>query len=391
MIQVAHLVAGNKVSLTFRDEVGGADWVGSETQMRDSYSAGFLRVILKVTLSVVGGLVTNDLDRVLVGTNGTIRTKTKEDRLDDILWQNLKGRVVINAEIGDIVHDANSKSFLGLILGKFVKDTLDHCRGEILGRKAIPSATEQGHLLAGRSAIQNTSCQGINNILEERFANGTRFLGAVEHCDFLDGRGDDAQEVFDREGAIEAHNHHTHFFAVSVEVFGDFCGSFRAGAHNHDHTVRVRCAMIFHDLVFATGKVSKAFHFFFHDPNALVIIAVDRLASLEVHVGILGSTADHGRVRSQGAFSMRDDHVFINEGAQIVVGEAFDFINLVRGAEAIKEVHEWDTGSQGCSCGNRSSILGFLCRVGGNQTPTSLAYSHHILVVAKNGKCLGSQ
>jgi len=83
--------------------------------------------------------------------------------------------------------------------------------------------------------------------------------------------------------------------------------------------------MIFHDLVFATGKVSKAFHFFFHDPNALVIIAVDRLASLEVHVGVLRSTTDHRRIRGQGAFSMRDDHVFINEGAQIVVGEAFRF------------------------------------------------------------------
>jgi len=153
---------------------------------------------------------------------------------------------------------------------------------------------------------------------------------------------------------------------MTIQVFGNFSGSLRAGAHDHDHAVCVGSAVIFHDLVFATGQVCKAFHFLFNDANALVIVAVNRLTTLEVHIRILGRTTDYGGIRGQGALAMRNDHIFIHNGAKIVVGKTFDLVDLVGSAEAVKEMDKRYTGAQARSRSNRSGILGFLGRVGGN-------------------------
>ena len=359
-------MASDKVSFARGDEVGSANWLWTESQMRNGDGAGFLRVILKVALGVVGGLITNDLDRVLVRTDSAIGTETKEDRLDHVVFQDLERGVVINTEVGDIIYDTDGEAVLGLILGKLVEDALDHRWGEILGRKTITTTGNQRHLLAGRSALQNARRQSIDDILEERLTDGTGFLGAVEHSNFLDAGGDHAQEVFNGEWPVKAHNHHTHFFAMTIQVFGNFSGSLRAGAHDHDHAVCVGSAVIFHDLVFAAGQVCKAFHFLFNDANALVIVAVNRLTTLEVHIGVLGRTADYGGIRGQGALAMRNDHIFIHNGAQIFVGKTFDLVDLVGGAEAVKEMDKRYTGAQARSCRNRGGILGFLGRVGGD-------------------------
>ena len=63
---------------------------------------------------------------------------------------------------------------------------------------------------------------------------------------------------------------------------------------------------------------------------------------------------------------MRNDHIFIHNGAQIFVGKTFDLVDFVGGAEAVKEMDKRYTGAQARSCRNRGGILGFLGRVGGD-------------------------
>ena len=50
--------------------------------MRHCETTGFLGVIVKVSLCIKIRLVTDDLDCSLVGTNGTVGTKTPELALD---------------------------------------------------------------------------------------------------------------------------------------------------------------------------------------------------------------------------------------------------------------------------------------------------------------------
>ena len=71
-IHKAHLVAANEVGFAIGDQVGSVDGLGTEAQVRNGNRAGFLRVVLKVTLGIIGGLITDDLDRVLVRADGAV-------------------------------------------------------------------------------------------------------------------------------------------------------------------------------------------------------------------------------------------------------------------------------------------------------------------------------
>ena len=75
--QVSGVVAGHKVSLL--DIVGGLDGLlRAEAQVADGDAAGLLGVILEVGLRLQVGVVTDDLDGVLVGADGAVRAQTPE-------------------------------------------------------------------------------------------------------------------------------------------------------------------------------------------------------------------------------------------------------------------------------------------------------------------------
>ena len=69
-------MAGNKVSLVY--EVSGLNGAFAETQVRNGYAARFLGVICKVSLRIHIGMVADDLDGVLVCTDGTVRAESPE-------------------------------------------------------------------------------------------------------------------------------------------------------------------------------------------------------------------------------------------------------------------------------------------------------------------------
>ena len=77
---VGRIVAGYEVCLV--DQVGGLDRRLTETQVRHGNTAGLLGVIIKVSLSVHVGIVTDDLNGVLVCTYGTVSAQTPELAVD---------------------------------------------------------------------------------------------------------------------------------------------------------------------------------------------------------------------------------------------------------------------------------------------------------------------
>ena len=69
-------MAGNKVSLI--NIVGALYGLVAETEVRNCNTAGFLRVILEVSLNIFIGMVAYNLNRVFVCTNGTVSAETPE-------------------------------------------------------------------------------------------------------------------------------------------------------------------------------------------------------------------------------------------------------------------------------------------------------------------------
>ena len=69
-------MAGNKVSL--RNVISRFDRLVTKTQVRYGQATRFLRIIIEIALSKHVGVVTDDFNGVLVGTNGTICAKAPE-------------------------------------------------------------------------------------------------------------------------------------------------------------------------------------------------------------------------------------------------------------------------------------------------------------------------
>ena len=141
---------------------------------------------------------------------------------------------------------------------------------------------------------------------------------------------------------------------------GGLFGSFRAGAHHHDHTLGIRGADIIEQVVLAPGQPGEFIHGLLDDAGGGLVIRVDRLAALEVNVRVLGGAAQLGTVGGQGPVAVFLDEFFIDHRAQVVIGELLDLVDFVRGAEAIEEVQEGHARFEGGGRGNQRHIVGFL-------------------------------
>jgi hypothetical protein len=112
-LEQAELVAGDEVRAL--DEVGRADGLGTEAQVRDGDRPGLLGVVDEVALGEQVRALADDLDRRLVGADGAVRAEPEEHRLD------LAGRAGVaefgvdrQAQVGDVVVDADREVLLGL-------------------------------------------------------------------------------------------------------------------------------------------------------------------------------------------------------------------------------------------------------------------------------------
>ena len=79
-VEKPELVAANDIGRSH--EVGGADGIRPEAQMRLGLRTRFLRVVDEVALGVQPFFGPQDLDRVLVRADRSVRTQPEEDRPD---------------------------------------------------------------------------------------------------------------------------------------------------------------------------------------------------------------------------------------------------------------------------------------------------------------------
>ena len=88
-------------------------------------TAGLLGVVLEVALRVLIGVVTDDLDGVLVGANGTIGTQAVELAGDRAGGSRVDLLADGQGSSGHIVVDADGEVVLGSFVSQVIKDRLD--------------------------------------------------------------------------------------------------------------------------------------------------------------------------------------------------------------------------------------------------------------------------
>ena len=126
-VQVSLNVASHEVRCGH--QIGRADGRVAKTQVRAGEATRLLRVVREVSLAILVGGVADDLHRVLVGTNGTIGTKTVELSLE---------------------HTLATECHLFNLRQRGERHVVDDTHGEVVLRLGKSKVVEHGDDLGGR-------------------------------------------------------------------------------------------------------------------------------------------------------------------------------------------------------------------------------------------------
>src|SRR6202140_2587041 len=154
------------------NQIGGANWQRAKPQMRDRHGARLLRVIDEVALRVIPSLLADNLDGVLVCADRTVGPEAVENRADGVRALGGKSGIVFEAGMRDVVVNANREMIARRGTIELVENGLGHGRRELLRRQPVTPANN--------TEVAPYFGKGSDNIEVERFANASRFLGAIQ-------------------------------------------------------------------------------------------------------------------------------------------------------------------------------------------------------------------
>ena len=375
-VHVALHVAGHEVGGVH--QIGGTNGVIAETQVRASEAARLLRVVREVSLAILVGGFADDLDGVLVGSHRTVGSESVEFGLEHAL--SAEADFLFRGEGGEghVVDNADGEVVLGFVEREVLIDRHDLCRSGVVGSESVASAHDEGGIF--------TAVVGILDVEIEGFSAGSGFFGAVEHGNARGRGGHSGEEVLDREGAIEVHADHADLFSLFAEVVDGFASSFGGRTHENDHAVGFGIAVVVEQAVFATGDAADFLHVLLHRFGHCLIEGVGCLAVCEEGFGVFGRASCYGVLGREGTFAEFAQRLAVHQRAEVFGVEAFDLLDLVRGAETVEEVDERHAGLDGSQVGHAGQVHHFLHRTFGEHGKAGLACRHDVLVIAEDAQ-----
>jgi len=375
---VGRIVAGDEIRRG--DRVFAGDRLVAETQVRNGDAAGLLRVVDEVGLHVLVGVVADDLDRVLVRTDGAVAAETPEHARGGAGRLGDNDFVDRQRQVGDVVVDADGE-VVRILAVEMLVNRIDHRRGEFLAGETVTAADD------GDAA----AFEGGLDIEVERLAEAARLLAAGEDGDLLDRLRQRLDQRFGRERTVEADLDQAELLALAVQVADRFFDGFATGTHRKDDLVGIRGSDIVEEVVAAAGGFSDLVHVFLNDARKSVVLLVGGLAALEVDVRILGGHLGIRGVGTQRAVAEALDILHIDHRLHVREVEQLDLLELVRGAEAVEEGEERNFALQRRQVGDEREVVGLLDRRGGSHRVTGGAAAHHVGVIAEDRQRLGRE
>ena len=373
-------VAGHEVSLV--DVVRRLDGLVAEAQVADGHAAGLLGVILEVGLNILVGMVADDLDGVLVGADGAVAAQAPELAGDGAGRSDQGSGLLFQAEVGDVIHDADGELTLGLGLGQLLKHS-EHAAGRrILGAQAVTAADDLDVVLAGVG-------QSGDDIHVQGLAQGAGLLGAVQHGDGLAGGGDGLDQLVRLEGTIQVDLHQADLLALSGHVVDDLLGDVADGAHGDDDALGVGSAIVVEQLVISAQLGIDLVHVLLDHGGQSVVVGVAGLTMLEEDIAVLVRATHVGALRIQGVLAERLDSVHVAHLLQVLVIPHGDLLDLVRGTETVEEVDEGNAALDGGQMGHGSQVHDLLGIVLAQHGEAGLTAGHDVGVIAKDVQGVG--
>ena len=349
-------MAGNEVSLI--DEVGGLDGSLAESQVRNGNAAGLLGVISEICLSEEVGVVADDLDGVLVCTDGTVSAETPELAGGSAGRSGVELLLDSEGQVGNVVLNADGEAGLVGILPACVPvNSLDLCRSGVLGAEAVSAA-------CNGDIVELGALESCNYVEVERLAQGAGLLGSVKNGNLLAGIGDSSHQLVSAEGSVKSNLNKAELCAlVGVQVVDGLLDGVTYRAHSNDNVCCIGSAVVVEELIVSADLGIYLAHILLYDAGDSVIVGVAGLASLEEDIAVLSGTAEYGVLRVDSSLSECLDSVHINHLGNVLLIPYLDLLDLVRGTEAVEEVQEGNSALDGGKMCNSTEIH-YLLHVG---------------------------
>ena len=183
----------------------------------------------------------------------------------------------------------------------------------------------------------------------------------------------------------------TDLFAFCTKSVDDFLDRLYDGTHRKDHSFRFRIAVICEWLVFSSGMFGDLRHIVSYDIRNLSEMFVLSLSGLEYDVIVLGAASGNGvAVRIEGVVLEFLDCIHVEQGLEIIIVHDFDFLDLVRSSESVKEMNERNRCLDRRKMSDTGEVHCFLDRIGAQHCATGLSSSVDIFMITEDGECAGS-
>ena len=314
--------------------VGRLDFLISEPQVADSDTTGFFRVVLEVRLCIFIRIVTDDLDTVLIRTNSTVRSQSPEFAgnlacrfaVRHLAWRKRKSCYVIC--------NRNSE-FLLRMIGPEIFINCQQILWLCIFRAQSVTASRYQNVV--EFAVLNSCC----NIKQKRFAHRTRFLGTVQHCDFLYCIRQCFQEVLSGKRTIQTNNDQTGFLAVGICVIDSFFYGIAYRPHCYDDFLCIFSTVIVK--WFIVRSFSRFFtyhiHVFRYDFYGVIIVFITCFSMLEKGFRLFCRTHAVRMIRVERVLTETLYCIPVNHAPQFIVIPHADFLLFMAGTESVEEMH----------------------------------------------------
>jgi hypothetical protein len=119
-----------------------------------------------------------------------------------------------------------------------------------------------------------------------------------------------------------------------------FFGSLGARAHQHDHALRIRRAVVIEQVIGAAGLRGKAIHHRLHNPGTAAWNGVQASRAWKNTSGFCAVPRMIGRSGLSAFLPELNDVLVVHQRADGLVADGQNLAHFVRGAEAVKEMNE---------------------------------------------------
>ena len=373
---VCRNMACNEVCLVY--VVRALDGLVAEAQMRDGNAAGLLGVVLEVCLNILVGVVADDLDGVLVCTDSTVAAETPELALNGAFGCGGGSFDFLKGQAGNIVDYADGELALHLVLLKLVVDCKYACGRRILRAETVAAADDLDVLAC--------ICNCGDNIEVQRLTLSAGLLGAVENGYLLDCLGQSCKQLVCSPGTVQSYLDKADLLALGGEVIYNFLCDIADRTHSNDNTVCIGSTVVVEQLIVGTELFVYLAHILLDYLGDGFVILIGGLTVLEEDISVLVRAAHGGMLGVECSVTESLDGVHVAHFLKIFVIPNGDLLNLVRGTEAVEEVHKRNSAFNCGKMSNGSKVHDLLNIALTEHGKAGLAAGHDIRMIAEDAQ-----